>query len=76
MAGVMTFPLMAGSAPFPGRDLSIALAGGVVIFSLILAGLFLPPLLRGLQMPDEGAEARDERRARRIASIKAIEAIE
>lgn len=76
LAGVMTFPLMAGSAPFPGRDLSIALAGGVVIFSLILAGLFLPPLLRGLQMPDEGAEARDERRARRIASIKAIEAIE
>lgn len=76
VAGVMTFPLMAGSVPFPGRDLSIAMAGGVVIHSLLLAGIFLPPLLRGLQMPDEGAEARDERRARTIAAIKAIEAVE
>ena len=64
LAGVMTFPLMAGGAPFPGRDLAVALAGGVVILSLVLAGLFLPPLLRGLKMPEKGTQERDERRER------------
>lgn len=76
LAGVMTFPYMANGEAFPGRDLSISIAGGVVILSLIVAGLFLPPLLRGLSMPDDGAEARDERRARKIAALEAIDAIE
>lgn len=76
LAGVMTFPLMAGGAPFPGRDLAVALAGGVVILSLVLAGLFLPPLLRGLKMPEKGTQERDERRARKVAALEAIDAIE
>lgn len=76
LAGVMTFPYLANGAPFPGRDLSVSIAGGVVILSLTIAGLFLPLLLRGLSMPDEGASGRDERRARKIAALEAIDAIE
>lgn len=76
LAGVMTFPYLANGAPFPGRDLSIAIAGGVVILSLVVAGALLPMLLRGLTMPDEGAKGRDERRARTIAALEAIDAIE
>lgn len=52
LAGVMTLPrLLPDGQPFPGRDLAIALAAGVIVVSLLLATVALPPVLRGLSLP-------------------------
>ena len=42
LAGVLALPLkLAGGAPFPGRDLAIFLAAGVIVLSLIMASVGL-----------------------------------
>jgi CPA1 family monovalent cation:H+ antiporter len=76
LAGILTLPLHLNGAPFPARDLAITIAAGVVILSMALAGLVLPRLLRGLELPREDDEMRFERRARKVAAQAAIEAIE
>lgn len=76
LAGVLTLPLMLGDAPFPGRDLAIAIAAGVVTLSIGIAGIVLPRLLRGLVLPPEDAAERSERRARKAAALAAIDAVE
>ena len=58
LAGVLTLPLvMQGGAAFPARDLAIFLAAMVIIFSLIIASVALPVLLRNVVAPDEASEA-------------------
>ena len=76
LAAIMTLPLFVNGAPFPGRDLAIVIAAGVVILSMLLAGLVLPPLLASLPAPVEEESERFERRARKAASLAAIDAIE
>lgn len=76
LAGILTLPLTAQGAPFPARDLAIAIAAGTVILSITVAGIALPRLARGLEAPVEDAGARAERRARTAASLAAIDAIE
>lgn len=52
LAGVMTLPLaLRDGSPFPVRDLAITLAAMVIIFSLLLASVSLPALMRGLRFP-------------------------
>ncbi len=77
LAGVLTLPLVLpdGSA-FPGRDLAIFLAAGVILFSLLGAGFGLPPLLKGLEIPEEPAVQIEEDLARHEASLAAIAAVE
>ena len=75
LAAVLTLPLsMGGGRPFPGRDLAIFLAAGVILMSLLMATLALPRLLRGMTLlePSHRAEAD---RARVAAAIVAIGAI-
>jgi len=71
LAGALTLPMtMPDGAPFPTRDLTILLASGVILTSLVIASLGLPLLLRGLQLPiDDGAD--DERDRARIKGAKA-----
>ncbi|MFP5404795.1 MAG: Na+/H+ antiporter [Gammaproteobacteria bacterium] len=77
LAGILTLPLvMSDGSPFPARDLAIALAGGVIILSLLLAAVALPRLLSGLEMPDESWHRMQENRARVAAAEAAIRAIE
>jgi len=77
LAGVLTLPLMLNDGtPFPARDLAIFLAMGVIIVSLIVASLFLPLLLNGLQMPAEASHEAEEDAARVAAAEAAIAAIE
>ncbi|CAL92963.1 Na+/H+ antiporter [Azoarcus olearius] len=77
LAGVLTLPLLLPDGrDFPARDLVIFLAAAVILVSLLLASLGLPRLLRGLALPDEPAERREEDRARREAAAAAIAAIE
>lgn len=76
LAGVLTLPLTLGDAPFPARDLLLAIAAGVVILSIAIAGAALPRLLDGLTLPPEDDALRFERRARKAAALAAIDAVE
>jgi len=77
LAGVLTLPLtLSDGAPFPGRDLAIFLAAGVIIVSLVAASLGLPYLLKGLKLPPEPSYQEEEDRARIAAAEAAIAAIE
>lgn len=77
LAGVLTLPLvLADGTEFPARDLTIFLAAGVIIMSLVASSVLLPPLLRGLQEPAEPAEDSEIERARQAAAEAAIPAIE
>jgi monovalent cation/hydrogen antiporter len=76
LAGVLTLPLtLADQTPFPARDLTIFLAAGVIIVSLLTANVFLPRLLRGLAIPEDSAEELGVDRARVAAAEAAINAI-
>jgi CPA1 family monovalent cation:H+ antiporter len=73
LAGVLTLPLaMSDGSPFPARDLAICLAMGVIIMSLIMAALFLPPLLKNLELPKDTKHEEDEVAARVDAARAAI----
>jgi monovalent cation/hydrogen antiporter len=77
LAGVLTLPLfITDGVPFPGRDLAILLAMGVIITSLIAASIGLPLLLRNLEMPAEASRQAEEDRARIAAAEAAIAEIE
>jgi Na+/H+ antiporter len=77
MAGVMSVPLLlADGTPFPGRDLLIFLAMGVILCSLLGAVVTLPLLLR-LLPPEQGNAHQQELRSAGLrvanAAIRAIE---
>ncbi len=77
LAGVLTLPLLLpDGSVFPARDVVIFLAAAVILFSLLLATIGLPRLLKGLALPDEPAERLEEDLARNEAAAAAIAAIE
>ncbi|MDT8294474.1 hypothetical protein RQ744_10850 [Roseomonas mucosa] len=77
LAGVLTLPLvLPDGAPFPARDLAIFLAMGVILLSLVVASLALPPLLRRLSLPPQPTHQHEEDEARAAAASAAIRAIE
>ncbi|WP_409242459.1 cation:proton antiporter domain-containing protein [Enterobacter hormaechei] len=52
LAGVMTLPLaMPDGSPFPARELAICLAAIVLLFSLVIASVSLPFLLKKVRLP-------------------------
>ncbi len=76
LAGVLTLPLtLANGAAFPGRDLAIALAAGVIVLSLVLATVALPRTLRGLVLPADDPQHGAENRARSAAAEAALRAV-
>lgn len=76
LAGVMTLPLVVqGGADFPARDLAIFLAAMVIIFSLVMASVALPLLLRDVDAPEEVNETEQLavlKAAARDAAIKSV----
>jgi len=77
LAGILTLPLfLANGQPFPARDLSIFLAAGVIILSLIAASVVLPYLLHDVQLPPEGSSRKQEEAAQIAAYQAAIQAVE
>lgn len=77
LAGVLTLPLaLADGSAFPARDLAILLAMGVIVGSLVVATLFLPWLLKGLELPAEDHHQQEEDAARIAAAQAAIAEIE
>ncbi|MFT4191732.1 MAG: Na+/H+ antiporter [Comamonas sp.] len=77
LAGVMTLPLTLGDgSPFPARDLAIFLAATVIILSLVGASVFLPRLLKNLDIPLESAHHHYEDialQASREAALRGVE---
>ncbi len=75
--GVLTLPLFLpdGSA-FPARDLVIFLAAAVILISLVGASIALPRLLKGLELPADSGERKEEDLARKLAAKAALAGVE
>lgn len=77
LAVALALPLtVAGGGPFPQRDLLIFLTFAVIFFTLVVQGLTLPAVMRVLGVGGtgdaDGAEAREELRARLVAAKAAL----
>jgi monovalent cation/hydrogen antiporter len=73
LAAALALPLATDSGtPFPARDLIIFLAFAVILFTLVVQGLTLPPLIRRLGIEDDDAEEREEFAARISAAEAAL----
>jgi Na+/H+ antiporter len=73
LAAALALPFETDSgAPFPERDLIIFLAFAVIIATLVGQGLTLGPLIRVLDIQDDGAEEREELTARITLAEAAI----
>jgi CPA1 family monovalent cation:H+ antiporter len=68
MAAALALPL-----DFPARDLILFLAFAVILFTLVVQGLTLPALIRGLSIEEDDEEEREEVHARRAAAEAALE---
>lgn len=76
LAGVLSVPLLMGSAAFPERDLMIFIAAGVILLSLIAACIALPLLLRGIERSPDDKRRNEVRDAWRKTAEAAIHALE
>ncbi|WID98782.1 Na+/H+ antiporter [Bosea vestrisii] len=76
LAGVLSLPVLAlDGSPFPGRDVAIFLAAGVILLWLVIASVGLPPIVCGLVV-GHAAHATEVRRARITATEAAIARLE
>lgn len=72
LAAVSAVPLStAAGTPFPQRDLLLLCTYVVVLVTLVGQGLTFAPLLRGLKLRANGAEAEQVRNEARLAAIDA-----
>lgn len=75
LAAVLSVPLLlADGTPFPARNLMIFIATAVILLSLIVAAIGLPPLLRGIEL-GEDREVQEELLARLRACEAGIAAV-
>ena len=65
-----------GRPPFPHRDLILFITFGVILATLVLQGLTLPPLIRWLRLPAEADAADEETTARYLGALAAIERLD
>jgi Na+/H+ antiporter len=73
LAAALALPLtLQDGAAFPGRDLILFLTFTVILVTLVVQGLSLPPLIRWLGVKDDGSSASEERRARLKANQEAF----
>ena len=69
----MALPLtIQNGSPFPGRDLILFLTFIVILATLVVQGLSLPPLIRWLGIEDDGSVEKEEREARLKANQAAL----
>jgi hypothetical protein len=72
LAAAFAIPLMAGSHPFPNRQLLIFLTMCVLLATLVVQGGTLPALMRGLRIRDDRAGQREERIALSLTAKAAL----
>jgi len=76
LAGVMSLPfVLHNGAPFPARDLAVSLAAMVIVFSLLLANLTLPSLMRGLHFPPNSRVQREQALAQEAMLEAALDSV-
>jgi len=77
LAAALALPLTTASgASFPFRDEIILLTFAVILFTLVLQGLSLAPLIHALHLRDDHALEYEEARAREHAAISALARLE
>jgi CPA1 family monovalent cation:H+ antiporter len=77
LAAALLIPLETDAGrPFPGRDVIVFCAFGVVLVTLVLQGLTLPLVVRWLQLEDDGGADEEEAHARIRAAEAALERID
>jgi CPA1 family monovalent cation:H+ antiporter len=73
LAAALAIPLTIQSGdPFPSRDLILFLTFIVILATLVVQGLSLPPLIRWLGIKDDGSLKKEEREARLKANQAAV----
>jgi monovalent cation/hydrogen antiporter len=77
LAAALALPLTTDSgAAFPQRSYVIYLAFCVILATLVLQGLTLPAVIRGLRLEDDGVSAKEETKARIHAAEAALGRLE
>lgn len=77
LAAALAVPLVTDrGAPFPARPTMIFVAFAVILGTLVVQGLSLPPLIRRLGLSDEGTVDRQVALARRTAAEAALERLD
>lgn len=73
LAAALALPITRqDGTPFPGRDLILFLTFTVIIVTLVMQGLSLPPLIRWLGIKEDSSSAVEERKARLKANQEAF----
>ncbi len=73
LAAALALPLtLVDGRPFPGRDYILFITFWVILATLVLQGLSLPALIRGLGVADDGIARMEERTARLKANEAAL----
>jgi monovalent cation/hydrogen antiporter len=73
LAAAMALPItLKDGTPFPGRDLILFLTFVVILVTLVLQGLTLPSLIRGLNIKADNSEEQEELDARLRANEAAL----
>ena len=73
LAAALALPLTTGSgAPFPFRSEIILISFTVILVTLVLQGLSLPPIIRWLRLEEEHELEGEERLARQHAATAAL----
>jgi CPA1 family monovalent cation:H+ antiporter len=73
LAAALALPLATDAGdPFPDRSLIVFLTFCVILTTLVLQGLTLPSLIRGLRLPADEEEEREEVEARIAAAEAAV----
>jgi monovalent cation/hydrogen antiporter len=73
LAAALAIPLtLSKDQPFPGRDYILFITFCVIVVTLVLQGLSLPALIRGLGVTDDGLVGLEERTARLKANEAAL----
>jgi monovalent cation/hydrogen antiporter len=77
LAAALAIPLATDAGdPFPQRNLIIFLTFAVILVTLVLQGLTLPPLIRVLDLHDGGIGEKEEAKARIRAAEAALERLD
>jgi CPA1 family monovalent cation:H+ antiporter len=74
LAAALSLPLTIEGTPFPGRDLILFLTFAVILATLVVQGLSLPILIRGLQ--DDGRVEQEEVQGRIAVAEAALARLE